>query len=323
MSLGETELIRTYFNPLCAFRDDVVLGIGDDGAVLALPPHSELVVSTDSLAEGVHFFSDAAPADVGYKSLSVNLSDMAAMGAEPRWATLALSMPGVDDKWLRGFAKGFAAAAASCDGVALVGGDLSRGPLVITVQIMGTVPRGAALRRIGARPGDIIFVTGALGAAGAALAVLKGELDKPAAGFEEAMVRLLRPKARVQTGLLLRGLANAAIDISDGLYTDLAHIAEESGVGARVELQRLPIHTTLESIPDPYQRWDRALGSGDDYELCFTIPAAREQALWTCFEIAGMPRITRIGEITGGAGIQWLAPDGTSYRPERAGYRHF
>ncbi len=323
MSLGETELIRTYFSRLCASRDDVVLGIGDDGAVLALPSDSELVVSTDSLAEGIHFFSDAAAADVGYKSLSVNLSDMAAMGAEPRWATLALSMPAADDSWLRGFADGFAAAACSCGDVALVGGDLTRGPLMLTVQIMGVVPKGAALRRGGAHPGDIIFVSGALGAAGAALAVLKGELDRPADGYEECLARLLRPEARVRAGLSLLGVASAAIDISDGLYTDLGHIVEESRAGACIELQRVPIPCALEVIEDPRERWDRALGSGDDYELCFTVPPGQVELVTSRFADPGLPKLTRIGEMTKETGIQWLAPDGTRYVPAHAGYQHF
>lgn len=322
MALGETELIRTYFANLTAARADVVLGPGDDAAILALPSDRELAASADTLVEGVHFSPGAAAADVGYKSLAVNLSDMAAMGAEPCWATLALTIPEADDAWLRSFAEGFAEAADE-EGVALVGGDVTRGPRVITVQILGLIPRAKAIRRSGAMPGDLIFVTGTLGGAGAALAFLKGEMTRPRHDYRESLKRLCRPRARVGMGILLRGIASAAIDISDGLYTDLQHLVSASNVGASVQLSSIPVTPALDGLTDVGLRWDMALGSGDDYELCFTVPQSRVADLESRLAKSEFPPVSRVGEITSGGGIHWIQADGTRFKPSRSGYQHF
>lgn len=321
MELDEFEVIQRYFAGLTAPRRDIIRGIGDDAAVLDLPPDHELVAATDTLVAGVHFSEGAAPFDIGFKALAVNLSDMAAMAGEPKWATLALTLPRADAAWLEAFARGFADLAARHE-VGLVGGDLTRGPLTVTVQILGVVPRGRALYRGTARPGDRIYVTGELGSAGLALAASgKAAIDGadiPAFCIE----RLHRPEPRVGIGRCLRGLASAAIDISDGLLGDLQHVVQSSGVGAEVELAKLPMCSTLRAVRDADARWRIALCAGDDYELCFTIPPGRGAELSRALEGVD-PRVTEIGCITAGRGIHWILPDGSSYQPRASAYRHF
>jgi thiamine-monophosphate kinase len=304
-------------------RGDVALGIGDDAALLEVPAGQQLVVTMDTLVDGVHFPSGTAPADVGWKSLAVNLSDLAAMGATPAWCTLALTLPDGDAAALAdfvdGFLDGFCELADEHD-VALVGGDTTRGPLAITVTAHGFVPTGRALRRGGARAGDEVWVTGTLGDAAGALAQWR------TLGLQSAKLRyrLDRPTPRVAVGLALRGLASAAIDVSDGLLADLGHLlAASGGLGAALDLGRLPTSRPLaEHFPQETTRWPLQLGGGDDYELCFTAPAADafaiEQALAAIDVVA-----STIGTLTATPGLSLTTPEGDAYTPPGAGYDHF
>ncbi|HTT08128.1 MAG TPA: thiamine-phosphate kinase [Gammaproteobacteria bacterium] len=312
MPLSEFELISRYFERPVR-RGDVALGIGDDAALLRPPPGQELAVSTDTLIAGVHFREDAAPAGIGYRALAVNLSDLAAMGAEPAWVILALTLPAADEEWLTGFSAGFFEL-AEAHGVALVGGNTARGPLNITLTVIGFVPEGGALRRDGARPGDAIYVSGTLGDAGFALENWRGADDA-------ARRRLLRPMPRVALGLALRGIASGAVDISDGFAADLGHILERSRVGAHVEVDRLPLSPALKAL-DRAAAQRYALSSGDDYELCFTVPPAREASLAEIGVRCGCT-LTRVGEITAGKGLHLTASEGGAVTLERTGYRHF
>jgi len=274
LSLSEFTLIQRYFAERTLQRPDVPLGIGDDCALLRVPPGQALAVTLDMLTAGVHFFPDADPEGVGHKSLAVNLSDLAAMGAEPAWATLTLALPEADEVWLEGFCQGFFALAERF-GVQLVGGDTTRGPLTITIQAHGFVPEQLALRRDGARPGDIIGVTGAVGDAGLALAAAYGRVAIPPVHQPYLQDRLERPEPRIRQGLELRGLASAAIDISDGLAQDLGHILERSGAGACLSVDRLPCSAALAACLDREAAVTAALTGGDDYELLFTVPPRR------------------------------------------------
>lgn len=321
MALGEFEIIQRYFAGLTRPRADVTLGIGDDAAVLQVPAGQELVASTDTLVSGVHFGEDALPFDIGFKALAVNLSDLAAMGAEPRWAMLALTIPRADPDWLQPFAEGFGML-ANRHNVSLVGGNLAHGPLNVTVHILGCVPTGAAIRRGTAGPGDLIHVTGELGAAALALAAATGTGIDPQRVPTSCFERLRRPEPRVQAGLALRGSASAAIDISDGLCSDLGHVIRMSGNGAVVRLDALPGCIALGLVDDADERWRMALCAGDDYELCFTVPPARQDQLVRSMQAIGQS-VTHIGEITAGTGIRWLRGDGTEYQPPSGGYRHF
>jgi thiamine-monophosphate kinase len=299
-------------------RDDVVLGIGDDAALLRVPAGELLAVSTDTLLAGRHFPDDTQAADLGWKALAVNLSDLAAMGAAPAWCTLALTLPRADDDWLDAFLDGFLELAAGHD-VALVGGDTTSGPLSITVTVHGFVPENEALRRDAARAGDEIWVTGTLGDAAGGLA------QWHARGLQSAKLRhrLDRPTPRVAAGLALRGLARAGIDVSDGLAADLGHVLAASGVGAELELGRLPTSGPLaEHFPDETERWRLQLSGGDDYELCFTAAAADafaiEQALAACDTIG-----TVVGRVVAGAGLSLRTPDGEAFDLASAGFDHF
>ncbi|MBP8284234.1 MAG: thiamine-phosphate kinase [Chromatiaceae bacterium] len=352
--MSEFALIRTHFARLGVERGDVVLGVGDDCALLRVPPDQELAVSIDTLVAGVHFLADVDPEALGHKCLAVGLSDLAAMGAEPAWATLALTLPAEDPAWLGAFAAGFDALARA-HGVALVGGDTTRGPLSITVQVHGLVPAGRAIRRSGARPGDLVCVSGTLGDAGLALrGLLAGE---PVAALTRA--RLERPTPRLALGLALRGLATAMIDVSDGLLADLGHILEESGarlsspgpyrgpatpfiagaapsgapgaqpLGADIRLADLPLSPPLRAhlaeIPDD---WALPLASGDDYELCFTLPPDQLASLAALSRRLDCP-LTPIGHILAGTqgeadpGLICRCPDGGTWTPPRTGFNHF
>lgn len=297
-------------------RGDVELGIGDDAALLTVPPGRQLVVTADTLNAGVHFPLATCAADIGWKSLAVNLSDLAAMGAMPAWCTLALSLPEAETHWIDGFLDGFLALSAQ-HGVALVGGDTTRGPLSISVTAMGLQEPGLALRRDGARVGDDVWVTGTLGDAAAALqAILAG---KQASAF--LRLRLARPQPRVAAGLRLCGLAHACVDVSDGLLADLAHVCGNSGVGAEVELAALPASDELQGI-DPAVRWSLQATGGDDYELCFTATPRHREPIRQAMDFAGVVA-TRIGRIVAGRDVRALDGDGTEWRPPRAGYQHF
>ena len=312
-------------------REGVLLGIGDDAAVLCVPAGHELVVTADTLNAGVHFPLDAAPADIGWKALAVNLSDLASMGARPAWCTLSLSLPADDPAWLDGFLDGFLEL-ADAHAVALVGGDTTRGPLSIAVTAMGWVEAGAALRRDGARIGNEVWVTGTLGDAAAAL-VLGGHVLLPLDGAAMPVVeagnaavlraRLARPTPRVVVGRALAGLAHACVDVSDGLLADLGHICGRSGVGAEIELARLPASPALRAAyADDELRAALQAAGGDDYELCFSASTAAREAVARALEQAGTTG-TRIGRITDGDGVRALAADGSPWRPFRGGYVHF
>lgn len=320
MALSEFDIIARYFAGATPPRRDVRLGVGDDCALLAPPPDQLLAVSIDTLVEGRHFSPGVAPQALGHKCLAVNLSDLAAMGAEPAWATLALTLPAADEDWLRGFADGFAALAVR-HGVQLVGGDTTRGPLSITVQVHGFVPDEAALRRAGARPGDLVYVSGTLGDAGLALLARQG-LYVQAGALAYLNDRLDRPTPRLDTGRALRGLASAAIDISDGLGADLGHICAASGVGATLYLERLPLSPALRSYVEETGDWQLPLAAGDDYELCCTVPAARQGEIEALSARLEAP-LTWIGTIERGRGVQIVPPDGAAPLDVPAGYDHF
>ncbi len=318
--MNEFELIRRYFASQGLAREEVVLGIGDDGAIVRVPGGVEQVITTDVLVEGRHFLVDADAAAVGHKALAVNLSDLAAMGAEPAWFTLALCLPRADARWLEGFCSGLFALAHRYQ-VALIGGDTVRGPLTVTIQAHGLVPRGQALRRAGARAGDRLYVSGTLGDAALVLKHHRGELALSGAE-RAALQRLLDyPEPRVQAGVALRGLASSCIDVSDGLLADLGHVLEASGVGARVDLGRVPLSEPYRRhLPDV--RWEPALAGGDDYELCFTVPASRESELTTRRKQLGC-ELTCIGEIEQAPGLRVFDPQGRDYPVATRGYDHF
>ncbi len=322
MSLSEFNLIERYFTTRGVRRADVALGVGDDCALLRVPEGMELAVSIDTLVEGHHYPLGTAAAAVGHKALAVGLSDLAAMGAEPAWATLALSLPEADEVWLQGFADGLFALAERFR-VQLVGGDTVRGPRVISLQLHGLVPQGAALRRDGARDGDLIYVTGTPGDAGLGLELALGQRGASAVDADYLRARLDRPEPRVAAGLQLRGIASAAIDISDGLAADLGHILARSGVGARLELAQLPYSAALQRLlPEAAERWPYALGGGDDYELCFTVPPARRAAAeQACAALDCGCRC--IGRIEAKSGLRLYRPDGTLLERSPHGFDHF
>ena len=318
--MNEFELIAKYFTSQPVQRTDVALGIADDAAVLNVPAGQQLVVSTDMLVSGVHFPESSDAIFIGHKALAVNLSDLAAMGATPAWFTLNLSLPEANSKWLEGFCEGLFALMRQHD-IALVGGDTTRGPLTIGVQIMGLVPHGQALQRTGAQPGDRIYVTGLLGDAALGLRLLQQRLVLPEEFHANVLQQLHRPVARVRAGLGLRGLASACIDISDGLSGDLGHILGASKVGARIELKHLPLSPAYDAAFDQVG-WEAALSGGDDYELCFTIPPDRE----TVFRNAAKDfsvSCSYIGDIEAEPGLRVLDESGQLYHPQRASYDHF
>lgn len=311
--MDEFELIGRYFKTLTPERRDVRLGIGDDAALLKLPDGHELAVTTDTLVAGRHYPEDTAPYDVGWKSLAANLSDLAAMGAEPRWFTLALTLRFADPEWLSGFATGLRDMAVQA-GVALVGGDTTQGPPSITITAMGTVPVGEAIRRSGAKPGDVVCVTGTLGDAALALSRLE---NKELPQFLRR--RLERPTPRIKIGAALRGVAHAAIDISDGLAGDLSHILEASGVGAEIQAAALPMSEEFRSLTEPSERLQFQAAGGDDYELCLCIPPDKLRAMRRKLDVP----LTEIGRITREPELRILDADGAVVPFEPFGYRHF
>ena len=320
--ISEFELIRRYFTHRARHA---VLGVGDDAALVNVRRGCELVVSADMLVAGRHFLRDADPYRLGHKALAVNLSDMAAMGATPRWATLALALPEADTRWLAAFSRGFMALARRF-GVDLIGGDTTRGPLNICVQIMGEVPRGAALRRDGARAGDDVWVSGTLGDAALALAALKRRIRLTPAELAYCAAKLHQPAPRIALGLALRGVARSAIDISDGLLADLDHILERSGVAAEIELAALPASRILRRYLDRVAARSALLAGGDDYELCFTAPRRARERVVRSGRRAGVA-LTRIGRIQtrvrGAPRLIVRAADGTALRHVRGGFDHF
>ena len=317
---SEFDIIQRYFTSGPVSRRDVVLGIGDDCALLEVPPGQQLAVSIDTLVEGTHFHPGVDAHALGHKALAVNLSDLAAMGAEPAWATLALTLPRANEAWLEAFARGFLTLAGQ-HGVQLVGGDTTRGPLSVTVQVHGFVAPGRAMRRDGARLGDLVYVTGTLGDAGLALLAQQGLFVEPGT-LAFLRERFDRPTPRLAEGRALGGLASAAIDVSDGLAADLGHICERSGVGATLHLDRLPCSPGVGAYVAETGDWSLPLASGDDYELCFTVPEARQA------EVAALGarlacRLSWIGTIDRAPGLRCVGPDGALVHQGFGGYDHF
>jgi thiamine-monophosphate kinase len=305
--MDEFELIRRYFTRNSG-ATGVVTGIGDDGAVLTPDATQQQIQVIDTLVEGVHFPSDTGPADIGYRAVAVNLSDIAAMGGRPRWMTLALTLNNADERWVDAFASGLFDAADQFD-VDLIGGDTTSGPVaVVTVSISGEVEQGGALLRSGAGPGDAIYVSGTLGDAAAGLSLLqRGESD------DVLVQRFLRPTPRIEIGRALVGRATAAIDISDGLVGDLRKLLTASGVGGEIHIDKLPISDALRTLSSPQQQNQWALCGGDDYELCFS---AKED------EVADIAGITQIGRVTGSGHLKCLL-NGDIVEINDSGYRHF
>ena len=320
MPLSEFNLIRDYFANLTHGREDVVLGVGDDCALLTPPPDRELVITSDTLVEGVHFQQGTDPEALGHKSLAVNLSDLAAMGAEPAWVTLALTLPHPHSDWLESFSRGFSSLATKYK-VALVGGDTTRGPLSITVTAHGFVQLGSALRRSGAKDGDLIFITGTLGDAALALLARQGNYSDTS-GQEELEQSLDRPQPRLAVGNALIGLANSAIDVSDGLVADLGHICEQSGVGARVLLNQIPITSQVKEHLLQGGNWNTVIAGGDDYELCFTLSPEKLDLLDGIRHSLDC-ELTQIGEIVTEPGVSCILADGTVIDNSFSGYQHF
>lgn len=316
--MDEFSLIRRYFAALTPQGEGVVLGIGDDCALLAPPAGEQLAITSDTLVAGRHFPEQTAPYDIGWKALAVNLSDLAAMGARPYAFTLALTLPAGDAAWLQDFAAGLGALAREAN-IALVGGDTTRGPLSITITALGSVPAGAAIRRDGARAGDLVCVTGTLGDAALALRLWQ-QGRVPVSEDESALrARLDRPTPRNAAGLALRGMASAALDLSDGLVGDLGHICAASGVGAEIDAAALPASDAFRRLAADNAA-DLQLAGGDDYELCLCLPPARlAEARRACGELP----LTVVGRIVEGEGVVARGHDGAVLASPAQAYRHF
>ncbi|MES2534404.1 MAG: thiamine-phosphate kinase [Pseudomonadota bacterium] len=317
---SEFELIARYFMRPSRHASRVALGIGDDCALLSPSPGMQMAISSDMLVEGRHFFPGADPVKLGHKCLAVNLSDLAAMGAQPVAFTLALALPDAEDEWLAAFSKGLfsLADAHACE---LIGGDTTRGPLNICITIFGELPAGQALRRDAAQAGDDIWISGTLGDARLALAGLRGEVDLDNKTLDAAAIRLHQPLPRVALGLALRGLAHAAIDISDGLIGDLGHILQRSNAGASLKVDALPAGAMLASqATDMRRRF--ALAGGDDYELCFTAPVSARQAVAAAAIRAATP-VTRVGRIEAASGLRLIDAAGETIDLPVTSFDHF
>jgi thiamine-monophosphate kinase len=305
----EFELIRRFFDRQQA-SEHIVLGIGDDAAVTEVPPGYQLVTATDTLVATTHFEPDADPVSIGHRSLAVNLSDLAAMGAEPRWVSLALTIPALDESWLEDFASGFFALAERT-GVTLIGGDTVRGPLAITVTVQGLVPHGTAITRAGATPGDFLYVTGYPGAA----AFARSHPDHELAHCFEF------PEPRLEAGDALRGIASAMIDISDGLDSDIRQLLQASNVGADIDLHRLPVAASIDSQLGFLAGAELAMFGGEDYELLFAVSGEHRRKLREQINAWTVP-VTEIGKVVAADGLRWLLDKGV-YTPQQQEFRHF
>lgn len=315
--MNEFDLIKEFFLTQKVKRRDVVIGIGDDCAILTPPANQQLAISTDTLVSGVHFYPDMPAIDLGYKALAVNLSDLAAAGAEPAWATLALTLPAIDETWLHDLSQGLFTLAEQYQ-VALVGGDTTHGPLALTLQVQGFVPPHEVLTRAGAQPGDDIYVTGTLGDAAFALSLLQTQTHTSHPERHYFLSRLYRPTPRIQAGIALRGIASAAIDISDGLAADLSHILTSSKVGATLFSEKIPLSAALQKEKSNTHFWQYILATGEDYELCFTVPPTKKSQL----AALNCP-ITHIGTITEAQGLIILNNAGKEIKLSQKGYDHF
>jgi len=318
--MGEFDLIDRYFKRAVTRN---ALGIGDDCALLAPAAGMQLAVSSDMLVEGRHFLSTVAPSRLGHKALAVNLSDLAACGARPLAFTLALSMPQADEGWLEPFSRGLFTLADeyACE---LVGGDTTRGPLAICITVFGEVPAGQALLRSGARPGDDIYASGTLGEARLALEAFRGTVSLPAEAFQRARARMEEPAPRVALGQALRGVATAAIDVSDGLAGDLGHILRGSGVGARIDSAAAAglMDPVCAAALDQDRRLEYVLAGGDDYELLFTAAASRRDSVQAAARQAGIA-VTRIGSIEAAAGLRLVDAGGRLLERRYGSFDHF
>lgn len=316
--MNEFSLIDVFFKTPALQRDDVIYGIGDDAACLQVPPGKQLFVSTDTLVADVHFLSSWDPFDIAFRAVMVNVSDIAAMAAIPCWVSLALTIPDADFTWLTRFSEGLHAA-LSPFGISLIGGDTTRGPLSITLTIHGMAPHGKGVRRKGAMPGDIIWVSGELGAAALAVSFL----ERPDMAETDRLVlmkKLLHPQARIDLAVMLQRFATAAIDISDGLAADLNHICEASGVGACLSLAAIPVHPlVIKYLGD--NATDFSIGGGDDYELCFTTPASlyndvvetlNEDGLF-CYSVGVIEEVPGLRGADSRGDVIVLAPRGFSH----------
>lgn len=326
MPLGEFELIERFFRgPAAAMarrRGDVVLGIGDDAALLRVPEGRQLVAALDTLVEGRHFPVGSPPRSIGHRALAVNLSDLAAMGADPAWCLLSLTLPSADEAFLGEFAAGLLEL-ATLHGVALVGGDTTAGPLAIAVQALGFVDAGTAMHRAGAAAGDLLFVSGTPGdaVAGLRIAMAAAPQPLPDAHRDALLERFHFPEPRMALGRALRGIASACIDVSDGLAADAGKLAAASGCAAAIEVERLPLSASLRAFADERGAQQLALSGGDDYELCFAVPPSRVQELDA--KLADVKcRITRIGQLEPGSGVMLIEGGRRSARGF-PGYDHF
>ncbi len=319
--MGEFELISECFSQAGRSRADVVLGVGDDGAVVQIRDGFDLVVTTDTMVQGVHFFPDVDPRALGHKLVAVNVSDLAAMGAEPCWLSLAISLPQVDNVWLQAFAEGLSETADyyNCQ---LIGGDTTRGPLTLTVIAKGLVPKGKALTRAGAKVGDYIYVTGTLGDAALGLKLVQDQVEVSKKHRAHILQRFHYPTARVALGQALRTIASSAMDISDGLCGDLPHILKRSKVGATVDVNKIPMSQALKDSCDWQQALQCALSGGEDYELLFTVPEDKRGSLEVLLSPYGVP-VTCIGRITGVAGKLELRQGDQPFVYTHQGYQHF
>lgn len=316
---SEFALIRRHFTRPARHTD---LAVGDDAALIRARPGMQLAISTDMLVAGTHFFADTGPEDLGWKTLAVNVSDLAAMGAEPRWVVLAASLPSADESWIAPFAKGFFACCEAF-GIDAIGGDTTRGPLNLCPTIFGELPLGQAITRSGGRPGDDLWVSGAPGRAALGLAHLKAEIQLAPAWRDPCVAALQRPQPRVALGLALRGLATAMLDVSDGLLGDLDHILELSGVGAEVDEAALPLAPLIEACGDTDRAFQACTAGGDDYELLFAAPAGRRDDLAALSARLDLP-LHRIGHLTDTPGrLQLRRADGRLDSLAVRGYDHF
>ena len=322
--MSEFDLINQFFKTTEVKRDDVLLGIGDDCAILSPPSGKQLAVSTDTLISGVHFPEMTTARDIGYKSLAVNLSDLAAMGAEPAWASLAISLPEEDKIWLENFMQGFNELAEKFN-VALIGGDTTQGPLSITVNITGFIETDKCLKRSNANVGDLIFVTGSIGDAHVGLKLILGNNSSEQTAFDSheayCIDRLNRPKPQVVAGQQLTAFSVAAIDVSDGVMADLQHICTASGVGARLNIDHLPVSEALLRLYNNKPEWQSILTAGDDYELCFTCPQEEVSDIQKTLKAHDVS-MTCIGEITAATGIKCFDKN-QLLNINQTGFQHF
>jgi thiamine-monophosphate kinase len=317
-SRDEFSIISRYFSAIGDASPNTLLSVGDDAAVVAVPEHMQLVVSTDTLISGVHFPEETTAADIAYKALAVNLSDLAAMAADPAWFLLSLTMPHSDDDWLGSFAESLNQTARQY-GLQLIGGDTCRGSLSIGIQIAGLVPAGNYLTRSGANPGDLILVSGELGNAALGLASVQNKVELPEALDTTCRQALNRPKPRLQLRTFLRRFASAAIDISDGLQGDLAHILKSSNCGAIVDQQQLPVNSWIQQ----QNAFEYALNAGDDYEICCCLPVANEAEVSRWNQSNPDCRLSVIGQITDSGYLLHNGESSVDLTAVAAGYQHF